>query len=101
MVKITMKMMDNFRNKVNAFLKIKNGTFYLKMAYEKVLFPVCFISKKKYFGVAHEKIVNFKPKKLFTKGINTVKQGQTELFRFVEEKIMREAIDISNIRTIY
>ena len=75
MVKITMKVMDNFCNKVNAFLKIKNGTSYLKMAYEKVLFPICFISKKKYFRVTHEKIVNFKPKKLFTKAINTVKQS--------------------------
>src|ERR1044072_6635223 len=70
------------------------------MAYEEVLFPVCFTDKKKYFGVAHEEIVNFKPKKLCTKGIDTVKQGQTELFRFVGEKIMREALDISNTRTI-
>ena len=74
-VKITMKVIDNFHNKVNAFFKIKNGTFYLKMSYEKVLFSVCFIGKKKYFEIAHEKIVNFKPKKLFTKAINTVKQS--------------------------
>ena len=65
--------MDDFCNKVNAFLKIKNGTFYLKMAYEIVLFPMFFTGKKKYFRVAHEEIVNFKPKKLFTKGIDTVK----------------------------
>src|ERR1044072_5804082 len=70
------------------------------MAYEEVLFPVCFTGKKKYFRVAHEEIVNFKPKKLFTKGIDTVKQGQTELFRFVGEKIMREGMDISNTHTI-
>ncbi|RIB10232.1 hypothetical protein C2G38_2250893 [Gigaspora rosea] len=101
MVKITMKVMDNFRNKVNTFLKVKNSTSYLKMAYEEVLFPVCFTGKKKYFGVAHEEIVNFKPKKLFTKGIDTVKQGQTELFKFVGEKIMREAMDINNTRTIH
>ncbi|RIB08842.1 DNA-directed DNA polymerase [Gigaspora rosea] len=101
MVKITMKVMDNFRNKVNAFLKVKNGTSYLKMAYEEVLFSVCFTGKKKYFGVAHEEIVNFKPKKLFTKGIDTVKQGQTELFKFVGEKIMREAMDINNTRMIH
>ncbi|CAG8451105.1 4856_t:CDS:2, partial [Cetraspora pellucida] len=97
MVKITIKIIDNFRNKVNAFLKIKNGTSYLKMAYEEVLFLVCFISKKKYFRVAHKEIVNFKPKKLFTKDIGTVKQGQTELFKFVGEKIIREAMDINNI----
>src|SRR3954453_16769558 len=32
MIKITMKVMDDFCNKVDAFLKIKNGTSYLKMA---------------------------------------------------------------------
>ncbi|PKC69124.1 hypothetical protein RhiirA1_456385 [Rhizophagus irregularis] len=101
MVKITMKVMDDFRNKVNAFLKANNGTSYLKMAYEEVLFPVCFTGKKKFFGIAHEEIVNFKPKKLFTKGINTVKQGQSQLFRFVGEKIMREALDINNEYTIH
>jgi len=40
MVKITMKVMDEFRNKVNAFLGIKNGTSYLKIAQEEVLFSV-------------------------------------------------------------
>ncbi|CAG8739018.1 2322_t:CDS:2, partial [Cetraspora pellucida] len=76
MVKITIKVIDNFCNKVNAFLKIKNGTSYLKIAYKEVLFSVCFISKKKYFRVVHEEIINFKSKKLFTKGIDTVKQAQ-------------------------
>ncbi|PKK60029.1 DNA/RNA polymerase [Rhizophagus irregularis] len=101
MVKITMKVMDDFCNKVNAFLKANNGTSYLKMAYEEVLFPVCFTGKKKYFRIAHEEIVNFKPKKPFTKGIDTVKQGQTQIFRFVSEKIMREALDINNEHTIH
>ncbi|RIB22901.1 hypothetical protein C2G38_2033211 [Gigaspora rosea] len=76
-VKITMKVMDEFRNKVNAYLRIKNGTSYLKMVYEEVLLPVCFT------------------------GIDTVKQGQTELFRFIGEKIMREVMNIDNTRTIY
>ncbi len=88
MVKITMEVMDEFRNKVNAYLRIKNGTSYLKIAYEEVLFPVCFTGKKKYFGIGHEEVVNFKPKSLFTKGIDTVKQGQSQLFKFIGEKIM-------------
>ncbi|PKK79894.1 hypothetical protein RhiirC2_768620 [Rhizophagus irregularis] len=63
MVKITMKVMDDFHNKVNAFLKANNGTSYLKMAY--------------------------------------VKQGQSQLFRFVDEKIMQEALNINNEHTIH
>ncbi len=101
MVKIIMEVMNKFCNKVNAYLRIKNGTSYLKMAYEEVLFPVYFTGKKKYFGIGHEEVVNFKPKSLFTKGIDTIKQGQSQLFKFIGKKIMWEAIDINNTRSIH
>ncbi|GES94266.1 DNA polymerase family B-domain-containing protein [Rhizophagus clarus] len=101
MVNITMGVMKKLRDQVNAYLRIKNGTSYLKMAYEEVLFPVCFTGKKKYFGVPHEGVVNFRPDDLFKKGINTVKQGQSQLFKFIGEKIMREAMDINNTRSIH
>ncbi|RIB01140.1 hypothetical protein C2G38_2297601 [Gigaspora rosea] len=101
MVQITINVMKKLRDQVNAYLRIKSGTFYLKMAYEEVLFPVCFTGKKKYFGVGHEDIVNFKPKKLFMKEIETVKQGKSQLLKFIEEKIMREAMDINNTRSIH
>ncbi|RGB36306.1 hypothetical protein C1646_758284 [Rhizophagus diaphanus] len=44
------------------------------MAYEKILFPVCFTGKKKYFEIGHEDEINFRPDDLFKKGIDTVKQ---------------------------
>ncbi len=69
MVKITMKVMDKFCNKVNIYLKIKNSTSYLKMIYKKVLFPMYFISKKKYFKIEHKKIINFKSKNFSLKGL--------------------------------
>ncbi|GES94261.1 DNA polymerase family B-domain-containing protein [Rhizophagus clarus] len=46
-------------------------------------------------------VVNFRPDDLFKKGINTVKQGQSQLFKFIGEKIMREAMDINNTRSIH
>ena len=101
MVKITMDVMKKLRDQVNAYLRIKNGTSYLKMAYEEVLFPVCFTGKKKYFGVPHEGVVNFKPDNLFKKGIDSIKQGQSQLFKFIGEKIMWEAMDINNTRSIH
>ncbi len=73
MIKITMEMMDEFCNKVNTYLRIKNGTSYLKMTYEEVLFPMYFTGKKKYFEIGYEEVVNFKSKSLFTKEIDTVK----------------------------
>jgi DNA polymerase elongation subunit (family B) len=101
MVKITMDMMKRLRDEVNAYLRIKSGSSYLKMAYEEVLFPVCFTGKKKYFGVPHEGVVNFRPDVLFRKGIDTVKQGQSQLFKFIGEKIMWEAMGINNTRSIH
>ena len=83
-----MDMMKRLRDQVNAYLRIKNGTSYLKMAYEEVLFPVCFTGKKKYFSISHEDVVNFRPDNLFIRGIDTVKQENSELFRFIREKIV-------------
>ncbi|CAI2184131.1 3077_t:CDS:2, partial [Funneliformis geosporum] len=79
----------------------KNGMSYLKMAYEEVLFLICFTGKNKYFGVGYEDVVNFKPKNLFIKGIDTVKQGKSQLLKFIREKIMREAMDINNMYPIH
>jgi DNA polymerase elongation subunit (family B) len=100
MVNITMDMMKKLRDQINAYLRIKSGTSYLKMAYEEVLFPVCFTGKKKYFGIGYEDVVNFKPKTLFMKGIDTVKQGKSQLLKFIGERIIREAVDINNTRSI-
>ena len=101
MVKITMDMMKRLRDQVNAYLRIKNGTSYLKMAYKKVLFSICFTGKKKYFGISHEDMINFRLNNLFMRGIDTVKQGNSELFRFIGEKIMWEAMGINNTRSIH
>jgi len=44
------------------------------MAYEEVLFFIYFCEKKKYFGVAYKKEINFMPDKLFIIEINIIKQ---------------------------
>ncbi|CAI2201427.1 19825_t:CDS:1, partial [Funneliformis geosporum] len=88
------------RDQVNAYLRIKNGTSYLKIAYKEVSFPVCFTGKKKYFGISHEDVVNFRPNDLFMREIDIAKQGNSELFRFIGEKIMWEVIGINNTRSI-
>ncbi|CAG8629296.1 1339_t:CDS:2 [Cetraspora pellucida] len=77
MVKITMKVMEKLRNDVNTYLRIKNRSTYLKMAYEEVLFPVVFTS------------------------IDTVKQGKSQLFRTIEDRIMWGAMDINNNQTLH
>ncbi|RHZ74789.1 hypothetical protein Glove_219g177 [Diversispora epigaea] len=101
MVKVIMDIMKRLCDQVNVYLKIKSGTSYLKMAYEEVLFPVCFTGKKKYFGVGHVDDVNFKPKDLFIKGIDTVKQGKSQLFKSIGNRIMWRAMDIDNTHSLH
>ena len=51
MVRITIDVMDKLCTEVNTFLKLKSKSHYLKMAYEEVLFPVCFTGKKNTLGL--------------------------------------------------
>ncbi|RGB36485.1 hypothetical protein C1646_758039 [Rhizophagus diaphanus] len=53
MVGISIEAMNKLRGEVNDFLREYNGSPYLKMAYEKVLFLVVFTGKKKYYGISH------------------------------------------------
>lgn len=99
MVKISMKVMGQLRDEVNAELEKDNGTPYLKMAYEEVLFPVVFTGKKKYYGLEHENEPNFKPGKLFIRGIDTIKRGQSKLFRNVGGEIIRKTMEVNNEKT--
>src|SRR6266498_982897 len=71
MVKITMDIIKKLCDQINAYLRIKSRTSYLKMTYKEVLFPVCFTGKKKYFRIGYEDKVNFRPDDLFKKGIDT------------------------------
>ena len=60
-----MGVIERLRDEVNDFLRNNNGSSYLKMAYEEVLFPVVFTGKKKYYGIPHTNKPNFNNKLLF------------------------------------
>ncbi|GFR88342.1 DNA polymerase [Elysia marginata] len=98
MVLLTIDALDALRDQVNAHLSADNGTQHLQMAYEEVLYPVVFTGKKKYFGVAHLTVPNFRPKKLFVRGIDVVKQGQTELAKKIGHRIMWAAVALTNTK---
>jgi DNA polymerase elongation subunit (family B) len=101
MVRITMRALNQIRDEVNAFLRADNGSPYLKMAYEEVLYPVVFTGKKKYYGIPHLNEVNFHPKKLFIRGIDVVKQGQPGLAREIGGRIMWGSMALDNTRGLY
>lgn len=99
-VRITIRALNQIRDEVNAMLRRDNGTGYLKMAYEEVLFPALFTGKKKYIGIPHLNEVNFRPKKLFVRGIEVVKQGQPGLAREIGYRIMWACMALDNDRSV-
>ena len=100
MVKISMEAIERLRDEVNDFLKNDNESSFLKMAYEEVLFPVVFTGKKKYYGIPHTRKPNFN-NKLFIRGVEIVKRGQSSLFRKVGRRIMDESMKVDNLCTLH
>src|SRR5579871_3610193 len=100
MVRISMEATSELWSEVNDFLRKDNGSSYLKMAYEEVLFPVVFTGKKKYYGIPHESKPNFN-NKLFIRGVEIVKRGQSKHFREVGKKVMEESMRLDNTRTLH
>jgi DNA polymerase elongation subunit (family B) len=98
MVQITRNDVDKLKIIVNDFLTTLNNTRFLKMAYEEVLFPAVFTGKKKYFGYQHLKNEVFHPENnyLFIKGIDIVKQGQTQLSREEGTAIIQQICSVDN-----
>jgi hypothetical protein len=88
MVETTFSAINSVRDSVNKAFESDNGTKFLSMAYEEVLYPVAFTAKKKYFGIAHENIPNFNPKDLFIRGLEVKKRGVSDLLKKIFMEIM-------------
>ncbi|RGB32334.1 hypothetical protein C1646_762986 [Rhizophagus diaphanus] len=99
MVNVFMEVMEKLCDEVNDFLREDNGSPYLEMAYEEVLFPVVFTGKKKYYGILHTSKPNFN-NKLFIRGVEIVKREQSKHFCEVGKKVIRESMRLDNTRTL-
>lgn len=100
-VAITMEQIAILRDAVNKFLEDRNGTKYLKMAFEEVLFPALFTGKKKYLGSPHEEEINFDvKKKAFIRGIDIIKQGMSPLVKYIGNEIIRNCRSIDNYKSV-
>jgi DNA polymerase elongation subunit (family B) len=97
LVETTFKEINPIRDGVNKAFIADNGTNFLSMAYEEVLAPVAFTAKKKYFGIAHDSIPNFKPKDLFIRGLEVKKRGVSELLRKIFMEIMWTSCNPENV----
>ncbi len=75
-------------------MKSFTRTSYLKMAYEKVLFPVVFFSKKRYCGLKHEKVALIQrgTEKLSISGFQIKKKGNAAVLSSIGEALVRSVL---------
>ncbi len=101
MVRITFDMIKVLNKEVNEMFVSDNGTNFLKMSYEEILFPVLFTAKKKYVGVPHVSAPNFDSTvPLFIRGLELKKRGVSEMLKNVCNDILRKCMDHDNILTV-
>lgn len=98
LVRSTRTEINKLKIIVGDHLTKDNLTEFLNMAYEEVLFPVVFAGKKKYFGYQHLDSENFFPedKDIFIRGIDIIKQGQSNLARTIGYETIRQILSIDN-----
>ena len=100
LIERTFTLIDRYKDLVNEQLIQDNGTKYLKMSYEEVLYPAVFLGKKKYYAIPHIGIVNFKPSKLFIRGLEVIKRGTSDVLKDICMDIMWSSVSIKNVHTI-
>ncbi len=93
-VEISMADITILKERVGDMLLADNGTRYLNMAYEEVLYPTVMTGKKKYYGSDHIDTINFDKaeRKHFVKGVDVVKQGQADITKDLGYSFMHESI---------
>jgi DNA polymerase elongation subunit (family B) len=96
MVNITLRVIAEFQHEINAMLEQQNGTKYLKMENEGCNYPCIFLGKKKYFAIQHLTDANFKSKDIYIKGLETIKQGKSQLEKNVGNRIMHILVSVNN-----
>ena len=102
LVNETFKQIDVVNKVANEHLIADNGTGFLKMAYEEVLYPCMFFLKKMYAGVEHQSIVNFEPhpEELFTKGLSLKRRGTSKVLKTVCVEVLMDILNINNTETM-
>jgi DNA polymerase elongation subunit (family B) len=99
LVNMTFKQIDVMKQYVNKLLIKDNGTTFLRVAYEEVLYPCMFLLRKMYAGVEHEELVNFHPRldEVFTRGLSIKRRSSSELLKIVCGEVLMESLNLDNL----
>lgn len=99
---LTLEDVKHVAKTVNDAFKKDNGTDFLVMQVEDVLFPCAFFAKKKYFGKIHVDKINFDVPfdKLFIRGLEIKKRGTCGLLRKICADIMLGLMSQDNLYNV-
>lgn len=100
LVEKTFEEIKELNTSVNNTLRLDNGTGFLKMAYEEVLYPTAFLARKKYYGIAHEGVFVPNPTEMFIRGFEVKKRGVSEILRILCMSAMWESMSFTNSLTL-
>ena len=104
LVNRTFEIIPKLNSVVNTFLFKKNGTEFLKMAYEEILYFAIWLGKKKYLGIQHISGVNFKAdtlKEVFVRGLDIIKKGCSPFAVKVVTKLVLGLLKLDNLYSVY
>lgn len=90
-VEISMRDIKKLAGLVIDMFMVLTGTLFLKMAFEEVGYPTYLCGNKKYFLCPHVDKPNFEAKPMI-RGIETIKQGQTEVAKAYSNEFMRRTL---------
>ncbi len=99
MVKLCIKLVKELQVYVNNKLAEKTGYRYLQMTYEETLCKLLLVGKKKYAGIKHEHVPNFRDDfELFLRGLDIVKRGQSTFVKKLGKQVLRKILSIKDGR---
>lgn len=102
-IKITMANFEAVQKTVNNEIIKKSGNRFLSMAYEEVLYPGGFLSRKKYLGLMHigAPVVEIKKRdQIFLRGIDLVKRHVSPMAKKIGWSIVEKIMAYNNYYSI-
>lgn len=99
-----MSIFKHVQETVNSEIIKKSGNRFLSMAYEEVLYPAAFLSRKKYLGLKHvgAAIVDIKNPKdqIFMRGVDLVKRNVSQMAKTIGWSIITRLMSHDNYYSI-
>ncbi|CAG8836454.1 4129_t:CDS:1, partial [Cetraspora pellucida] len=91
-IKLTILHSKILESRINEHLKQIMKSTYLKMAYEKTMYPFLIFGKKHYVAITHSDVPNLYNLNLLLKGLKTIKCNVPEFYKLVAKELIYSSL---------